>query len=122
MASDAELIAAVAAGDGHALDGLYRRYERPLYQFLFRRGGAAVRSVPALLDVALSDRAESLSRLASPPAARARRHDDDRAHGRGRGLGAIDGGRRRRRPSPWRASGRPAQRARPALLLRPHGG
>jgi RNA polymerase sigma-70 factor (ECF subfamily) len=40
MASDAELIAAVAAGDGHALDGLYRRYERPLYQFLFRHGGA----------------------------------------------------------------------------------
>jgi RNA polymerase sigma factor (sigma-70 family) len=39
MASDAELIAAVAAGDGHALDGLYRRYERPLYQFLFRHGG-----------------------------------------------------------------------------------
>lgn len=40
MTSDGELIAAVAAGDGHALDGLYRRYERPLYQFLFRHGGA----------------------------------------------------------------------------------
>src|SRR5258706_8910821 len=39
MASDGELIAAVAAGDGHALDGLYHRYERPLYQFLFRHGG-----------------------------------------------------------------------------------
>jgi RNA polymerase sigma-70 factor (ECF subfamily) len=40
MVSDGELIAAVAAGDGHAFDGLYRRYERPLYQFLFRHGGA----------------------------------------------------------------------------------
>ena|SRR5437868_1391842 len=39
MASDGELITAVAAGDGHALDGLYRRYERPLYHFLFRHGG-----------------------------------------------------------------------------------
>jgi RNA polymerase sigma-70 factor (ECF subfamily) len=40
MASDEELIAAVAAGDEHALDALYRRYERQLYQFLFRHGGA----------------------------------------------------------------------------------
>jgi RNA polymerase sigma-70 factor (ECF subfamily) len=40
MTGDAELIAAVAAGDEHAFDGLYRRYERPLYQFLFRHGGA----------------------------------------------------------------------------------
>jgi RNA polymerase sigma-70 factor (ECF subfamily) len=40
MATDAELIGAVAAGDGRALDALYARYERPLYQFLFRHGGA----------------------------------------------------------------------------------
>lgn len=40
MATDAELIGAVAAGDGRALDALCARYERPLYQFLFRHGGA----------------------------------------------------------------------------------
>jgi RNA polymerase sigma-70 factor, ECF subfamily len=40
MATDAELIEAVAAGDDRALDALCSRYERPLYQFLFRHGGA----------------------------------------------------------------------------------
>ena len=40
MATDAELIGAVAAGDGRALDALCARYERPLYRFLFRHGGA----------------------------------------------------------------------------------
>src|SRR6185369_5164089 len=39
MSTDAQLMRAIAAGDGHALDALYRRYERPLYQFLFRHGG-----------------------------------------------------------------------------------
>jgi len=39
MATDAELIGAIAAGDGGALDELYRRYERPLHAFLHRHGG-----------------------------------------------------------------------------------
>jgi RNA polymerase sigma factor (sigma-70 family) len=39
MANDAELIGAVAAGDGNAFDELYRRYERPLHAFLHRHGG-----------------------------------------------------------------------------------
>jgi RNA polymerase sigma factor (sigma-70 family) len=39
MANDAELIGAVSAGDGRALDELYRRYERPLHSFLHRHGG-----------------------------------------------------------------------------------
>ncbi len=40
MATDAELIGAMAAGDGRALDELYRRYERPLHAFLYRHGGS----------------------------------------------------------------------------------
>lgn len=39
MATDEDLMAAVAAGDGWALEELCRRYERPLYQFLFRHTG-----------------------------------------------------------------------------------
>ena len=39
MATDEDLMAAVAAGDGRALEELCRRYERPLYQFLFRHTG-----------------------------------------------------------------------------------
>jgi len=39
MATDAELIKAIAAGDGRGLDELYRRYERPLHAFLYRHGG-----------------------------------------------------------------------------------
>jgi len=39
MATDAELIRAIAAGDGRALDELYHRYERPLHAFLYRHGG-----------------------------------------------------------------------------------
>ncbi|MGH7895588.1 MAG: RNA polymerase sigma factor [Candidatus Binatia bacterium] len=39
MATDEDLIGAVATGDGRALDELCRRYERPLYQFLFRHTG-----------------------------------------------------------------------------------
>lgn len=39
MASDEELIAAVAAGDDAALAVLYRRYERPLHAFLARYTG-----------------------------------------------------------------------------------
>lgn len=39
MTSDAQLIGAIATGDGHALDALYRRWERPLHQFLYRHGG-----------------------------------------------------------------------------------
>jgi RNA polymerase sigma-70 factor (ECF subfamily) len=36
MAADEDLVAAVAAGDETALAELCRRYERPLYQFLYR--------------------------------------------------------------------------------------
>src|SRR5262245_47554758 len=36
MAADEDLVTAVAAGDESALRELYRRYERPLYQFLYR--------------------------------------------------------------------------------------
>jgi RNA polymerase sigma-70 factor (ECF subfamily) len=36
MAPDEDLVAAVAAGDEPALEELCRRYERPLYQFLYR--------------------------------------------------------------------------------------
>ena len=36
MAADADLVAAVAAGDESALRELCRRHERPLYQFLHR--------------------------------------------------------------------------------------
>ncbi len=36
MATDEELIAAVARGDGRGLEELCRRYERPLYQFIGR--------------------------------------------------------------------------------------
>jgi RNA polymerase sigma-70 factor (ECF subfamily) len=39
MASDEELAAALAAGDGRALEELCRRYERPLHAFLFRHTG-----------------------------------------------------------------------------------
>ena len=39
MATDEELIAAVAAGDEAALATLYRRYERPLHAFLTRYTG-----------------------------------------------------------------------------------
>jgi RNA polymerase sigma-70 factor (ECF subfamily) len=39
MASDAELIGAVAAGDGRALGELCRRYDGPLYRFLHRHTG-----------------------------------------------------------------------------------
>lgn len=39
MATDEELIAAVAAGDDGALAALYRRYERPLHAFLARYTG-----------------------------------------------------------------------------------
>ena len=39
MATDEELIAAVAAGDDEALAALYRRYERPLHAFLVRYTG-----------------------------------------------------------------------------------
>ena len=39
MATDEDLIAAVAAGDDGALAALYRRYERPLHAFLARYTG-----------------------------------------------------------------------------------
>lgn len=39
MATDEELIAAVAAGDERALTTLYRRWERPLHAFLARYAG-----------------------------------------------------------------------------------
>jgi len=39
MASDEELIAAVARGEAPALSDLYRRYERPLHRFLSRYTG-----------------------------------------------------------------------------------
>jgi RNA polymerase sigma-70 factor, ECF subfamily len=39
MATDEELIGAVASGDGGALETLCRRYERPLYQFIGRHTG-----------------------------------------------------------------------------------
>jgi RNA polymerase sigma-70 factor (ECF subfamily) len=39
MASDEDLIVAVAAGNGQALEELCRRYERPLYRFLHRHTG-----------------------------------------------------------------------------------
>lgn len=39
MATDEELIGAVAGGDGQALSSLCRRYERPLYHFLSRHTG-----------------------------------------------------------------------------------
>jgi RNA polymerase sigma-70 factor (ECF subfamily) len=39
MATDEELIAAVAGGDGRALEELSRRYERPLFHFIHRHTG-----------------------------------------------------------------------------------
>jgi RNA polymerase sigma-70 factor (ECF subfamily) len=39
MPTDEDLIAAVASGDGRALETLCRRYERPLYQFIHRHTG-----------------------------------------------------------------------------------
>jgi RNA polymerase sigma-70 factor (ECF subfamily) len=39
MPTDEELIGAVAGGDEEALRELCRRYEKPLYQFLFRHTG-----------------------------------------------------------------------------------
>jgi len=39
MATDEDLIGGVASGDPHALEELHRRYERPLYQFLYRHTG-----------------------------------------------------------------------------------
>src|SRR6059036_2990411 len=39
MATDEELIGAVADGDGRALEQLCRRYERGLHQFIFRHTG-----------------------------------------------------------------------------------
>src|SRR5213596_3906293 len=39
MATDEELIAAVASGDGHRLEELCRRWERPLYQLIARHTG-----------------------------------------------------------------------------------
>ncbi len=39
MATDEDLIGAVASGDGEALRELCRRYEKPLYQFLVRHTG-----------------------------------------------------------------------------------
>jgi RNA polymerase sigma-70 factor (ECF subfamily) len=39
MPTDEELVRAVAAGDERALAELCRRWERPLYQFLFRHTG-----------------------------------------------------------------------------------
>ena len=41
MATDEDLMRAVAAGDGGALEELCLRYERPLYQFLVRHLGDA---------------------------------------------------------------------------------
>jgi RNA polymerase sigma-70 factor (ECF subfamily) len=40
MATDEELIGAVASGDARALAGLCQRYERPLYRFIARHTGA----------------------------------------------------------------------------------
>ncbi len=37
MAPDEDLVAAIATGDEPALEELCRRYERPLYQFLYRQ-------------------------------------------------------------------------------------
>jgi RNA polymerase sigma-70 factor (ECF subfamily) len=46
MPTDAELMAAVARGQASALAELYRRWERPLHQFLYRHlGGREVREV-----------------------------------------------------------------------------
>src|SRR5881628_604681 len=39
MATDEDLIGAVATGDGRALEELCRRYERPLYRFIARHTG-----------------------------------------------------------------------------------
>jgi len=39
MATDEDLIRALAGGDERALEELYRRYERPLYRFLHRHTG-----------------------------------------------------------------------------------
>src|SRR5437899_7367288 len=39
MATDEELIAAVASGDGRGLEELCRRWERPLYQLIARHTG-----------------------------------------------------------------------------------
>src|SRR5213079_1610686 len=39
MATDEELIAAVASGDGRRLEELFRRWERPLYQLIARHTG-----------------------------------------------------------------------------------
>src|SRR5438874_3997315 len=39
MATDEELIAAVASGDGRALEELCRRWERPLFQLIRRHTG-----------------------------------------------------------------------------------
>src|SRR5213083_666437 len=39
MATDEELIAAVASGDGRRLEELCRRWERPLYQLIARHTG-----------------------------------------------------------------------------------
>src|SRR5213078_485116 len=39
MATDEDLIGAVATGDGRALEELCRRYERGLHQFIFRHTG-----------------------------------------------------------------------------------
>src|SRR5438445_4894298 len=39
MAADEALIAAVADGDGRALEELCRRWERPLFQFIHRHTG-----------------------------------------------------------------------------------
>src|SRR5437867_4687047 len=39
MATDEELVAAVASGDGRGLEELCRRWERPLYQLIARHTG-----------------------------------------------------------------------------------
>jgi RNA polymerase sigma-70 factor (ECF subfamily) len=39
MATDEDLIGAVAVGDARAFEALYRRWERPIYQFLYRHTG-----------------------------------------------------------------------------------
>lgn len=39
MATDEELVRALAAGEERALEELYRRYERPLHRFLHRHTG-----------------------------------------------------------------------------------
>src|SRR5207247_833741 len=43
MATDEELIAAVASGDGRRLEELCRRWERPLYQLIAPPAGRAPR-------------------------------------------------------------------------------